>query len=281
MRTAYRKLNATVGKLNTTVEELQTTQQQLIQQEKLASLGQLTAGIAHEIKNPLNFVNNFAEVNEELARELYAALDQGDEEAMRDLLSDLSSNARQIVKHGKRADQIVKNMMEHARGGSGDHYEVALNKLIEEYVTLAYQGKRSQHPGLQVDLARTYDEAVGGVEMAPQEMGRVLLNLVGNALDAVQEQGGKTGNGYRPKVTVATRRNNGYVEIRVGDNGPGIPEQIKERIFEPFFTTKPTGSGTGLGLSLSYDIITQGHGGTLTVESREGEGATFIVTLPV
>jgi signal transduction histidine kinase len=199
---------------------------------------------------------------------------------MRDLLSDLSSNARQIAKHGKRADQIVKNMMEHAQGGSGDHYEVALNKLVEEYVTLAYQGKRTQLPELQVDIARTYDEAVGGVEMAPQEMGRVLLNLLGNALDAVHEKGSKTGNGYRPQVTVATRRTQGSVEIRVRDNGPGIPEHIKEKIFEPFFTTKPTGSGTGLGLSLSYDIITQGHGGTLTVESTEGEGATFVVSLP-
>ena len=261
-------------------EKLKATQAQLIQQEKMASLGQLTAGIAHEIKNPLNFVNNFAEINEDLAGELRDALAHGGAN-VDDLLDDLVSNARQIAKHGKRADRIVKSMMEHARGGSGERYHVAVNSFVEEYVNLSYHGMQAQRPDLKVKIERQYDERIGTVEMSPQEMGRVLLNLLNNAFYAVHEQAARVNGPYVPTVRVSTRRADAHVEIRICDNGRGIPAGVKDKIFEPFFTTKPTGTGTGLGLSLSYDIVTQGHGGRLTVESTEGEGATFVITLPV
>jgi signal transduction histidine kinase len=258
---------------------LKATQAQLIQQEKLASLGQLTAGIAHEIKNPLNFINNFAEVNRELAQELREALAQGEE--VGNLLADLEQNAGVIAQHGRRADGIVQAMMQHASGGKGQRVATDLNALVNEHVDLAYHGKRAQLPDLAVDIKRDLGPDVGAVVMVPQEIGRVLLNLLGNAFDAVHEQALQVKGEGVPTVTVSTRQEDSRVEIRVTDNGPGIPSEIREKIFEPFFTTKPTGSGTGLGLSLSYDIVTQGHRGTLAVESTEGEGATFTVTLPV
>ncbi len=266
---------------------LKATQQQLVQQEKMASLGQLTAGIAHEIKNPLNFVNNFAEVNEELARELIEELAENSEkriadvqEVLEDLAHGLKTNAAHIAKHGKRADRIVQSMMKHASADSKERYRVEVKAFVEEYINLAYQGKKTQVSDLEVQIKRDYDETLGSVEMAPQEMSRVLLNLLSNAFDAVHEKATKRDGGYRPEVRITTHKVDGQVEIRVSDNGLGIPAEIQEKIFEPFFTTKPTGSGTGLGLSLSYDIVTQGHGGTLTVESTEGEGATFVITLP-
>jgi len=258
--------------------ELKRTQAQLIQSEKMASLGQLTAGIAHEIKNPLNFVNNFAEINEELTRELREALANG--ESVDDLLDDLEQNARVINQHGKRADSIVHAMMQHASGGTGERKPTDINQLVSEHIDLAYHGKRAQVTGFEASIERDLG-AVGSVELVPQGIGRVLLNLLGNAFDAVHEQAGRVNSAYVPTVTVLTQRIEDGVEVRVSDNGPGIPREIHEKIFEPFFTTKPTASGTGLGLSLSYDIVTQGHGGTLTVESEEGEGATFIVTLPM
>ena len=259
-------------------EKLKATQAQLIQQEKMASLGQLTAGIAHEIKNPLNFVNNFAELNKELAEELAEALDQGED--VTNLLFDLKQNAARIAHHGKRADDIVRSMMQHARGGTGERAPTAINTLVEEYVNLAYHGMRASRPDFTVEVERAYDEAVDRVELVPQEIGRVLLNLLGNAFDAVYEHAARISGDYAPTVKVSTRQVNGKVEIQVSDNGPGIPTEVRDRIFEPLFTTKPTGTGTGLGLSLSYDIVTQGHGGTLTVESIEREGATFVITLP-
>ncbi|NND70994.1 MAG: GAF domain-containing protein, partial [Rhodothermales bacterium] len=268
---AYRKL----GK---TLKDLQTMQQQLIQSEKMASLGSLTAGIAHEIKNPLNFINNFAEVNEELTAELREAAARG--EPVDELIADLQQNATVILQHGKRADSIVKSMMQHASGGTGRREPTDVNALVAEHADLAYHGKRVQLPDLNVNLIRNLDEGAGKVEMIPQEIGRVLLNLIGNAFDAVHEHATAMNGQYAPTVTVSTMRKNGTVEIIVSDDGPGIPAKVRDHIFEPFFTTKATGVGTGLGLSLSHDIVTQGHKGTLTVQSEPGKGATFIVSLP-
>ncbi len=239
----------------------------------------MTAGIAHEIKNPLNFVNNFAEVNEELAQELREAW-QNNEADVEELLDDLEQNAQVIAQHGKRADGIVHAMMQHASGGTGQHETVDINLLVSEHIELAYHGKRAQMTGFNATLERNLDAEAGTVDVVPQEIGRVLLNLLSNAFDAVHEHAVSVNGQYEPTVMVSTRQVGGQLEIRVSDNGPGIPTEIKEKIFEPFFTTKPTGTGTGLGLSLSYDIVTQGHGGTLRVESTEGEGATFVITLP-
>ena len=268
--------------LQETHTHLKDTQAQLVQQEKMASLGQLTAGIAHEIKNPLNFVNNFAEVNEELADEAIEGLERGEEKTeLLAILQDLKQNAQVINQHGKRADGIVQAMMQHASSSTGQREVTDINQLVAEHIDLAYHGKRAKVPDMTVEIRRDLAATTGTVEVVPQEVGRVLLNLLGNAFDAVHEHMVKVDGAYTPTVTVSTRGIEGQVEIRVSDNGPGIPAEITDRIFEPFFTTKPTGTGTGLGLSLSYDIVTQGHGGTLTVESEEGQGATFIVTLPV
>lgn len=267
---SYRQLSAAL-------EDLRTTQERLVQQEKLASLGALTAGIAHEIKNPLNFVTNFAGLCRELATELR---EEKDPEEIEAILSDLIGNTAKIEEHGKRADSIVRSMMEHARGGSGEKETVDLNALVDEHADLAYHGKRAQVPDFSVGFERDFDETVGSAEVAPQDFGRVVLNLIGNAFDAVREKAEQAGDGYHPHVMVSTRRVNGQAQIHVSDNGAGIPEDIRQRIFEPFFTTKPSGSGTGLGLSLSHDIIAHGHGGSLTVESEEGEGTTFIISVP-
>ncbi len=276
------------AELKRSLENLKTTQAQLIQAEKMASLGQLTAGIAHEIKNPLNFVNNFAvlsvELTDDLARQIEAHKHRLPTEVTDDLqemLDDLRLNAEKIHHHGHRADSIVQSMMQHASGGEGQRRATDVNALVEEYVNLAFHGKRANVPDFNVTIERDYDEAVGEVEMAPQEIGRVFINLLNNAFDAVHERALSHNGQYAPTVTVSTRQGQGQVEICVADNGSGIAEEIQEKIFEPFFTTKPTGQGTGLGLSLSYDIVTQGHGGTLTVESDEGEGAAFVVKLPV
>ena len=269
---AYRRLSRTLN-------DLKATQQQLVQSEKMASLGTLTAGIAHEIKNPLNFINNFAEVNQELAQELREAVASGED--INDLIGDLEQNASVIAQHGKRADSIVRSMMQHASGGKGHREMTDVNALVSEHTDLAYHGKRAQLPSLHATVERDFAETTGSVEMIPQEIGRVLLNVIGNAFDAIYEHGtGSQFNGAAPTIKVATRRVNGGVEIRISDNGPGIPDHIRDRIFEPFFTTKPTGLGTGLGLSLSHDIVTQGHGGTFAVESTPDGGATFIITLP-
>jgi signal transduction histidine kinase len=284
---AYDRLNATVEQLNKTLQDLKTTQEQLVTQEKMASLGQLTAGIAHEIKNPLNFVNNFAELNAELARDLSEELASKRDrkiaevfEELSDMLASLKINAQQISKHGKRADSIVRNMMQHASGATTERYRVEVNAFMEEYIGLAYHGMRATVPDLEVTLNQDFDPNAGNAEMAPQELGRVVVNLVNNALYAVHERSQSMDGDFTPTVTVSTRRSSSGLEIRVADNGPGIPASLREKIFEPLFTTKPTGSGTGLGLSLSFDIVTHGHGGSLRLESEEGKGATFIVTLP-
>lgn len=270
------------------LQELKATQAQLIHAEKMASLGALTAGIAHEIKNPLNFINNFAYLSTGLAEELVDELNAGRQqsvaevlEEVQDLVHDLKFNAEKILEHGQRADSIVRAMMQHARGGADERRAVDVNMMLDEYVNLAYRGMQAQTPDLSVTLECSYDETAGIAEIIPQEMGRVLINLLNNAFYAVNEHDRTMSETYMPTVTVATRRLVKGVEVRISDNGPGIPAAIQEKIFEPFFTTKPTGLGTGLGLSLSYDIITQGHSGTLAVESREGEGATFIITLPL
>jgi signal transduction histidine kinase len=253
--------------------ELRATQAQLVEQEKLASLGALTAGIAHEIKNPLNFVNNFAEVNAELADEAREAMASGDMEAARQALADLEENAAQIAKHGKRADSIVRSMMQHARGGASEKETIDVNAFVDEYAALAWHGMRARDDGFRAEIVRDLAADAGRLDVLPQELGRVLLNLLGNAFDALK--GRDDG-----RVTVSTRRVGDRVTITVSDNGPGIPPEIRDRIFEPFFTTKPTGEGTGLGLSLSYDIVTKGHGGTMAVRNAEEGGATFEVTLP-
>ena len=276
----FRKLEAAKAEVERAYDELHEAKDRLVQSEKLASLGALTAGIAHEIKNPLNFINNFAELNEELAEEVLEVLEAGDLEEARAILDDLRQNAAIINQHGKRADGIVRSMMQHARSGESRHEPVDVNAFVEEYLNLAYHGQRARVPGFNAELVTDLGADVGTAQMMPQEMGRVLINLLGNAFDAVYEQAQSQNGQYAPVVTVSTRRANGHVEIRVADNGPGIPAEVKAKIFEPFFTTKPTGAGTGLGLSLSHDIVTQGHGGTLAVESAPGEGATFVVTLP-
>ena len=277
---AYRETEKAYNQLDASHQELKRTQDQLVQQEKLASLGALTAGIAHEIKNPLNFVTNFSALSTELADELAAAAEEGDLEEIQYLTGDLKTNAAMIEKHGRRADGIVRSMMAHARTGSGEREAADLNALVEEYVDLAYHGKRASTPGFNAEIERDLGAGVGAVEMVPQEIGRVVLNLVGNAFDATMEHAAAVNGEYAPRVAVSTRRTGGSVEIRVADNGPGIPADVREKLFEPFFTTKDTGKGTGLGLSMSYDIITQGHGGTLDVESTPGEGAAFVITLP-
>ena len=274
--------------LNKTLEDLKSTQDQLVTQEKMASLGQLTAGIAHEIKNPLNFVNNFADLNKELAGDLITDLNSARGKPVDDVFDDLfelatsiKMNAAQIAKHGLRADSIVQNMMQHASGGSTERFRVEVNAFVDEYIGLAYHGMRAQNPNLNVTIEKNFDEKAGNAEMSPQELGRVLLNLINNALYAVNERADSSnGQEYSPTLTVSTQRQNGQLEIRVTDNGTGIPDDVKEKIFEPLFTTKPTGSGTGLGLSLAFDIVTQSHGGDLAVESEVGKGTTFFVRIP-
>ncbi len=256
-----------------TLAELRATQAQLVQQEKLASLGSLTAGIAHEIKNPLNFVNNFAEVNAELAEEARDALASGDLDGARQALADLEENATQIAKHGKRADSIVRAMMQHARGGASEKETVDVNAFLDEYAALAWHGMRARDASFQAEVLRDFDPDAGTIRAMPQDLGRVVLNLLGNAFDALKGVSG-------PQVTLTSHRMDAGVEITVSDNGPGIPPAIRDKIFEPFFTTKPTGEGTGLGLSLSYDIVTKGHAGMMTVEERPGGGARFVLALP-
>lgn len=273
-RAAVEEINA---KLEDSIKELKATQAQLVEQEKLASLGSLTAGIAHEIKNPLNFVNNFAEVGGELADELAEAIAGGDAEEAQGILEELKANAEQIAKHGKRADSIVKGMMQHAKGGVSQRENVDINEYVEEYSNLAWHGMRAREHGFQAEVKRELGDDVGTAEVLPQELGRVLLNLFNNAFYAVMMPGA----GEKPIVTVSTKRlAPNRIEIRVADNGPGIPADIRDKIFEPFFTTKPTGEGTGLGLSLSYDIITKGHEGAMRAEVAPGGGACFVIELP-
>jgi signal transduction histidine kinase len=280
-RELEREVARRTAELEQSLADLQSAQARLIHQEKMASLGALTAGIAHEIKNPLNFVNNFAVLSRDLARELVQELEaEADPEAVRAIVSDLAMNSEKIEAHGRRADRIVRSMLEHARGSSGERRTVDLNALVAEHVDLAWHGERARAGRSDVRITKDLDAEVGQVEVVQQEIGRVLINLMGNAFDAVCERAAQSEASYRPVITVKTRRVEGRVEVHIGDNGPGIPAAIREKIFEPFFTTKPTGLGTGLGLSMAYDIVTQGHGGALTVESEEGRGAAFVISLP-
>ncbi len=267
--------------IETTLTELKNTQQQLIQSEKMASLGELTAGIAHEIQNPLNFVNNFSEVSSELMEELNEELTKGDIDEARAIGNDISQNLEKIAHHGKRADAIVKGMLQHSRQTKGVKEPTDINALCDEYLRLAYHGLRAKDKAFNADFSTSFDESIGKVNMVPQDMGRVLLNLITNAFYAVNEKKKGGEEAYKPMVSILTKKGDANnIEIRVTDNGNGIPETIQNKIFQPFFTTKPTGEGTGLGLSLAYDIITKEHNGTINVETKEGEYTSFRIVIP-
>jgi len=267
-------------KIQNTLSELKATQSQLIQSEKMASLGELTAGIAHEIQNPLNFVNNFSEVNDELLKELKTEAEKGNLEEVKAIAKDIEFNSEKINHHGKRADAIVKGMLQHSRSNSGVKEPTDINALCNEYLRLSYHGLRAKDKSFNATMKTDFDESVGNINIIPQDIGRVILNLINNAFYAVDEKKKQVGNGYEPTVSIITKKINGKVEIRVADNGNGIPKKILDKIFQPFFTTKPTGQGTGLGLSLSYDIV-KAHGGDIKVETKEGEGGQFIISIPV
>jgi signal transduction histidine kinase len=278
--------------LSQSLHELKSTQSQLIHTEKMASLGELTAGIAHEIQNPLNFVNNFSELNTELLKEMKDEMDKGNIEDAKAIANDLIDNEQKINHHGRRADAIVKGMLQHSRSSSGVKESTDINALTEEYLRLAYHGLRAKDKSFNAILKTDYDENIGNVHIVPQDIGRVILNLITNAfyvvnektlttvLDPAYRQAGRTVVKYEPTVSVSTKRKVKTIEIKVADNGKGIPQKILDKIFQPFFTTKPTGEGTGLGLSLSYDIV-KAHGGELKVQTKEGEGSEFIIQLPV
>jgi two-component system, NtrC family, sensor kinase len=270
--------------LETTLTNLKSTQSQLIQSEKMASLGELTAGIAHEIQNPLNFVNNFSEVSRELIDELKSQRSKLTVEEQDELLSDIDSNLEKINHHGKRADAIVKGMLQHSRSSSSAKEPTNINALADEYLRLAYHGLRAKDKFFNATLKTDYDESIGNLNIIPQDIGRVILNLITNAFYAVNEKAKSDYDNYEPIVTVKTFKITGEgsnkIQISVADNGDGIPKKVLDKIFQPFFTTKPTGQGTGLGLSLSYDIV-KAHGGELKVETKEGEGSEFIIQLPI
>ncbi|GAA4039615.1 hypothetical protein GCM10022409_26660 [Hymenobacter glaciei] len=268
------------GELQRSITNLHATQAQLIQKEKMASLGELTAGIAHEIQNPLNFVNNFSEVSTELMTELEEAQAAGDAEEVTALAVDVRQNLTKITEHGRRAAAIVRGMLEHSRTSTGERAPTDLNQLADEYLRLAYQGLRAKDKTFNAKLETDFAPGLPEVQAVGADLGRVLLNLFGNAFYAVQQRQQTGEAGYAPAVSVLTQSQNGHVEIRVSDNGTGMPPEVQAKIFQPFFTTKPTGQGTGLGLSLSYDIITKAHGGTLTVKSEPGQGSRFTILLP-
>ncbi len=270
-------------------DKLKTTQTQLLHSEKMASLGELTAGIAHEIQNPLNFVNNFSEVNAELIEELKEEIDNGNMEEIKDIAEDIADNEAKIIHHGKRADRIVKGMLQHSRTASNEKEPTDINALADEYLRLSYHGLRAKDNTFNADFKTELDESIPKIKVVPQDIGRVLLNLINNAFHACAERSRSKAsveatsgdNAYKPLVSIETKKENDKILIKVKDNGNGIPDEIKEKIFQPFFTTKSTGEGTGLGLSLSYDIITKGHGGVLTVKTKLNEGSTFSIQLPI
>jgi len=265
-------------KVEQTLEELKVTQAQLIQSEKMASLGELTAGIAHEIQNPLNFVNNFSEVNKEMIAEMKEEIDKGNYEDVKLIANDIEENEEKIIRHGKRADAIVKGMLQHSRVSTGQKEPTDINKLADEYVRLSYHGMRAKDKSFNSTLQTDFDKSIDKINVVPQDIGRVLLNLFNNAFYAVVQKKKNAGDSYEPTVSVSTKKLDGKIEIRVQDNGTGIPQNTVDKIFQPFFTTKPTGQGTGLGLSLSYDII-KAHGGEIKVETKEGEGAEFVIQI--
>jgi len=271
--------------VETSLEDLRTTQDRLVQTQKLASLGQLTAGIAHEIKNPLNFVNNFSSVSTELLDELRETLgkvkaDTGTLAEIAELTDTLRDNLDKIVQHGKRADSIVKNMLLHSREGSGEHRPVDINALVEEAVNLAYHGARAEKQGFNITLERSLDPAAGQVDCFPQEITRVLLNLISNGFYAATQRKAQANGGYEPTLTAATRNLGDRVEIRIRDNGTGIPPEVRHKMFNPFFTTKPAGEGTGLGLSITHDIVVKQHSGTIEIDSALDEYTEVRIVLP-
>jgi two-component system, NtrC family, sensor kinase len=275
------------GALEKSLEELKAAQQQLIQSEKMASLGELTAGIAHEIQNPLNFVNNFSDVSTELVDEMNEELDKGNLEDAKQISQDLKQNLEKINHHGKRAGDIVKGMLQHSRSSSGQKELNDINALCDEYLRLAYHGLRAKDKTFNAATKTDYDDSIGLIKVIPQDIGRVVLNLITNAFYACTERlalsnaevSRSAGNErYEPVVSISTKKEKDRIEIKVKDNGTGIPQKVVDKIFQPFFTTKPTGQGTGLGLSLSYDIV-KAHGGELKVETKEGEGSEFIIQL--
>jgi len=294
-QTANALLQKQKEEIQSTLHLLKSTQAQLIQSEKLASLGELTAGIAHEIQNPLNFVNNFAEVSAEMLDEMEEELDKGDTQEVKAIAADLKQNLQKINHHGQRASSIVKGMLEHSRPSTGVKTPTDLNALADEFLRLAYQGLRAKDNNFNATMETHFDPDLPKVAIIPQDIGRVLLNLINNAFYAVDEkqkqmatvesrtplsESFRLSESYIPTITLKTKRLENAIEISVQDNGNGIPDAIKDKIFQPFFTTKPTGQGTGLGLSLAYDIVTKGHGGTLEVISTPKESTTFVLSIP-
>jgi signal transduction histidine kinase len=281
----FQKVQERTRELSQSLDELRAAQGRLVQTEKLASLGQLTAGIAHEIKNPLNFVNNFSALSAELTDELNDVLkpvtmDVKVREEVEELTGMLKDNLEKVVQHGKRADSIVKNMLQHSREGSGEHRPADINALLDESLNLAYHGARAEKPGFNITLQRDFDASAGAIEIFPQEITRAFLNLISNGFYAATKRKTEAGDGVEPMLSAATKNLGDRVEIRIRDNGTGIPEGVKEKIFNPFFTTKPSGEGTGLGLSMSHDIIVKQHGGSIEVETEPGLFTEFKIVLP-
>ncbi len=248
--------------------------------EKMASLGELTAGIAHEIKNPLNFVNNFSEISGELLDEVTEELEKDNKEEVLSIIKDLKQNLEKIAQHGKRADSIVKGMLLHSRGTTGEKTPIDINDLLDQYVTLAYHGTRAQNKEFNITIEKNYDKTLGKISVVPQDISRVFLNIINNACYAAFDRKKTSKNDFNPVLRVSTKKLKHKIEICIGDNGNGIPVNILDKIFQPFFTTKPSGEGTGLGLSLSYDIVAKVHKGDIKVDTKSGEGTTFIITLP-
>jgi signal transduction histidine kinase len=282
----YANVETRTRELAASLEDLRTTQDRLVQTQKLASLGQLTAGIAHEIKNPLNFVNNFSGVSSELIDELQNALkglsiDQKARSEINELTDTLRGNLDRVVQHGKRADAIVKNMLLHSREGSGEHRLVDINALVDESLNLAYHGARAEKQGFNITMERSLDPATGEADVCPQDITRLLLNLISNGFYAATKRTAPAdGDGYEPTLVASTRSLGDHVEIKIRDNGTGIPPDVKEKMFNPFFTTKPAGEGTGLGLSICHDIVVKQHGGSIEVDTQPGEFTEIRVILP-
>jgi signal transduction histidine kinase len=281
----FEQVQERTKELSLSLEDLRTAQDRLVQTEKLASLGQLTAGIAHEIKNPLNFVNNFSALSAELVDELNdvlkpTGLDKRVREEIDELTHMLKGNLEKVVQHGKRADSIVKNMLLHSREGSGEHRPADINAIVEESLNLAYHGARAEKSGFNITLKRELDPAAGMIDLYPQEITRVFLNLISNGFYAATKRKEAGDEGFEPTLSASTKNLGNKVEIRIRDNGTGIPAEVKEKMFNPFFTTKPAGEGTGLGLSMSHDIIVKQHGGKIDVDTEPGAFTEFIITLP-
>jgi signal transduction histidine kinase len=277
----FKNLEEAKNKIEITLHELKAAQAQLVHSEKMASLGELTAGIVHEIKNPLNFVNNSSEVSRELLDEMQIEIKNNNLEGVIDLANDLKQNLEKINQHGKRADSIIKGMLLHSRRSSGEKALTDINDLLDQYVNLSYHGMRVQNKEFNITIEKNYDESLDKINVVPQDISRVFLDIINNACYAAYERKKKSvDNNFLPTLKVSTKNLNGKIEIKIGDNRNGIPKDILDKIFQPFFTTKPTGEGTGLGLSLSYDIITKVHGGELKVESEAGKYTEFVIVIP-